>query len=582
MRGRDAAFDRDALRWAQGEADSDEGSTMSDHASPGDYDVIVVGSGANGGIAAMSLAERGLKVLVLEAGPQRDPFAAQGHDIKEMTRRLWRLYVTRRQTTQAMHGGYWDSNPDLLVDDIDHPYTTPEGKPFYWLRGHQVGGRSMTWGGVTLRLSDFEFKAASHDGFGMDWPIGHADLAPHYARIERFLRVHGNCDGLPQLPDGDFLPGSAFTPGELQLKAVIEEQWPDRPMIISRGIRARRHHKPTAEEPWSGLSSNATSLASALATGNATLRSDAMVSHVIFDPETRKARGVGFVDRVSREHHEARASVVLLCASTLGSVRILLNSTSERQPGGFDDDSDCLGRYLMDHVSSMSQVFFPGMAEPDEPFEMLGSDSFFLPRTQNLGRRDQEFLRGYGLWGGIQRASFLPNFLRKVGPGCIGTFTGHGEALPRAENRATLDPELVDAWGLPALHIDCELSDNERLMAADMRLQIEAMAAMIGGECVSLTDIFMVPIVGGTIRKMENAMRATAPGLYIHEVGGARMGDAPGNSVVNPHNQVWGVDNLLVTDGACWTSSGWQNPTLTQMAITARACEYIADELSPA
>ena len=554
---------------------------MSVQRSPEEYDAIVVGSGANGGVAAMELAERGLKVLVLEAGPQRDPFAAQGHDVQEMIRRLWRLYVTGRQTRQAMHGGYWDSNPDLLVDDLDHPYTTPPDKPYFWLRGHQVGGRSMTWGGVTLRLSDYEFKAASRDGFGMDWPIGHDDLAPHYSRIERFLKVHGNRDGLPQLPDGDFLPPSGFTPGELKLKEQVEAQWPDRPMIISRGIHARRHHKPTQEEPWSGLSSNATSLAAALATGNATLRTDALVSHVVFDPDSRKARGVAFVDRVGKTTHEVRAKVVLLCASTLGSVKILLNSTSERQPGGFDDDSDTLGRYLMDHVSSMSQVFFPGMAEPDEPFEMLGSDSFFLPRFQNLQGQDRPFLRGYGLWGGIQRASFLPDFLRKVEPGCIGTFTAHGETLPRAENRATLEAEAVDAWGLPVLHIDCELSDNELAMAKDMRSEIEAMAALIGGRCVSLTDLFHVPVVGTHIRKIEDAMRLSAPGLYIHEVGGARMGDAPGNSVVNPRNQVWGVPNLLVTDGACWTSAGWQNPTLTQMAITARACAFVADELAP-
>lgn len=548
-------------------------------ASDPQYDAIVVGSGANGGMAAMELCRRGLKVLVLEAGPQRDPFKAQGHDILEMTRRLWRLYVTKRQPIQALHGGYWDSNPDLLVDDLDFPYSTPDDKPYYWLRGHQVGGRSMTWGGVTLRLSDYEFKAASQDGVGIDWPIGHADLAPYYSHVERFFKVHGNRDGLAQLPDGDYLEPSAFTPGELKLKAQVDAQWPDRPMIISRGIKARRHHKPTKAEPWSGLSSNATSLATALASGNATLRSDALVSHVLFDPDSRQAAGVGFVDRVTGAAHEVHAPVVQLCASTLATVKILLNSTSDRQPGGFDDDSGTLGRYLMDHVSSMSQIFFPGMPEPDEPFEMLGSDSFFLPRFQNLGTQDHDFLRGYGLWGGIQRASFLPDLLRKVGPGCIGTFTAHGESLPLESNHAVLDPERTDQWGLPILHIECELSDNERKMAAHMRTQIEAMAALIGGECVSLTDVFHVPVVGTHIKRIEDAMRCSQPGLYIHEVGGARMGDRASNSVVNARNQVWGVDNLFVTDGACWPSAGWQNPTLTQMAITARACEYIAEEL---
>jgi choline dehydrogenase-like flavoprotein len=378
------------------------------------------------------------------------------------------------------------------VDEREHPYTTPEHKPFYWIRGRQVGGRSHTWGGITLRLSDYEFKAAQRDGFGEDWPIAHADLAPYYSRLERYFQVQGQRDGLAQLPDGEYRPPAPFTPAEAEWQALIDEQWCDRQLIHSRGFAL---HRPTPEQPWSRAASPGSSLKTALATGNVELRPNAIVSHLTFDGDSHHASGVAFIDRLTHETHEVRGRVVMLCASAIETVRILLHSTAEHQPHGLPNDADLLGRYLMDHISATQFFWLPGVPMPPEPFPLSGSESFFIPRFCNLETSQSEaFLRGYGLWGGIQRIA-VPSVLQKVGEGAIGFLIGHGEVLPQAENRVSLSPDTVDAWGIPAAHIDCAWSDNEQQMVAHMRQEIQATVEAVGGQCYALTDLYHMPAV---------------------------------------------------------------------------------------
>jgi choline dehydrogenase-like flavoprotein len=542
--------------------------------APEPYDAIVIGSGATGGIAAKELSERGLTVLVLEAGREVNPQTDLGHPMRDMARRAYNLAISRRQSYQAIHPGYWKANPDFFVDEIENPYTTPDHKPFYWIRGRQVGGRSLTWGGITLRLSDYEFQAARRDGYGDNWPITHTDLAPYYAHLERFFQVRGVRDGLPQLPDGQYLPASPLTPAEQQFRQVLQTHWPHCPMIHSRGFPV---HAPSPDQPWSRASSVGSSLKTALATGRTTLRSNAVVSHLTFDPDTRKARGVAFVDRVKKTAHEVRGQIIVLCASTIETLRILLHSTEAYQPYGLRNESGLLGRYLMDHVSATQFFLLPEMSKPAFPFPLSGSESFFIPRWMNLNGQQEDFLRGYGLWGGIQRFA-VPSVLQKE-KGAVGFLIGHGEVLPRLENRVTLSIDTVDAWGIPAAHIDCAWSDNEHRMVAHMRQQIAAMVAAAGGQCMGLADLFHIPLLSGWVRRTEKATTPAAPpGYYIHEVGGARMGTSPTNSVVNSDNQCWEAPNVLVTDGACWVSAGWQSPTLTEMAITARACNRIANK----
>ncbi|MDX2100270.1 MAG: GMC family oxidoreductase, partial [Leptolyngbyaceae cyanobacterium bins.59] len=533
---------------------------------------IVVGSGATGGIAAKELSERGLTVLVLDAGPQLEPKTALGTEPGNLARRFRNLFVTRNQSYQALHPGYWKTNPDLFINEKENPYTTPPDRPYYWMRGRQVGGKSLTWGGITLRLSDYEFKAASRDGHGEDWPIGHADLAPYYDRLERFLRVQGAQDGLPQLPDGHYLPPPDLTPSEEYFKTVAKEHWPDRPFIISRGFS---RHIPTADKPWPQSSSVGSSLKAALLTGKVTLQPDAIVSHLLFDPKTRQAQGIGYIHRVNKTAHEVRGRIVVLCASTIESLRILLHSTEQHQPGGLINESGLLGRYLMDHISTMSFFTLPQFKQPSPAFELSGCDSFFIPRFSNLDQQEGAFLRGYGLWGGIQRF-YVPNLVRNFGESAVGFLVGHGEVLPHENNQVQLNTERVDAWGIPVPHIDCGWTENEQNMLAHMKSQIRELVELSGGHCIRLTDLFKAPFYPQTLRNLEEQVMFSAPpGFYIHEVGGARMGTSPKTSVLNPYNQCWETPNLLVVDGACWPSAGWQNPTLTEMAITARACEHI-------
>lgn len=540
------------------------------------WDAIVVGSGATGGVAAWQLTRAGMRVLLLEAGSPVRGRGDHGSFLTNAPRALFRHLVTGRQQVQKCHPTYWSTNPDFFVDDADNPYSTPDGKPFRWIRTRRVGGRTLTWDAVTPRFSDFEFKAASRDGFGPNWPIAHADLAPYYAEIERMLGVHGSHEGLEQLPDGEFAGVRPMTPAEAIFKARLEDRHGDRRVIISRGIHAAR--EPGSGEAHSRISSTATTLAAAAKTGRLTLRPNAVVSRVLVSPDGARATGVEFVDAETKETMDARARVVFLCASTIESVRILMNSRGREHPEGIGAASGVLGRYLMDHSAGNVYFSIPDVPDDGTDYGFSGSDSIMIPRYRNLGSKRETYLRGFGVWGGIQRLP-VPSFLRKRRAAAFGFVCARSETLPHFDNRVEIDPALVDAWGIPAAHIVCEWKSEDLALAEAARRETQEMVEMAGAKVATVTELFHTPFVAGFIRKMQREWTLSTPGMFVHEVGGARMGDDPKTSVVDPFCRSWDVRNLFVTDGACWPTSGWQNPTLTEMAVTARACAHAAGEM---
>ena len=537
-------------------------------------DAIVVGSGATGGVAALALAHAGLQVLVLEAGPELSAARAFGSEPLNSLRRIASL-SSGRQGIAAQHPGYWKANPDLYVDERQNPYSTPTDRPFLWSRGRQVGGKSLTWGGITLRLSDYEFQAAARDGHGRSWPIGHADLSPYYERLETLLQVHGQRDGLAQLPDGCFQPPLPLTPAELHLQHCIARDL-ELPLIASRGFRLRR----PAEGPWPRSCSQGGALAAALATGKVRLQSQAVVSHVVVDPRSGRATGVEVVDASQGPEQAQRrleqAPLVVLCASTIESLRLLLHS---QQQGGLEEVSGLLGQGLMDHISASCFFALPEQPAPGST-ELSGAGSCFIPNTVNLGSGgDTNFLRGYGLWCGIQRFD-PPALLKRQRQAAVGFLIGHGEVLSQAHNRVSLDPERCDAWGIPIAHIDCHWGENEGRMVEHMQARMQAVVQSAGGQIKPLHDLFMLPLLEPLVRNSAAlAPGAAPPGYYIHELGGAPLAASEAEGVLNPWNQLWRTPNLLVTDGSCWPSAGWQSPTLTEMAITWRACDHAAAAL---
>ncbi|HXG66581.1 MAG TPA: GMC family oxidoreductase [Blastocatellia bacterium] len=556
------------------------------------YDAIVVGSGATGGWAAKELTEKGMRVVVLEAGRKLDPMK----DFREHTWPYELQYrgnipqtqlFKERQRIQSKCYACDEYGHHFFVDDVDNPYTTPDGKPFDWIRGRQVGGRTIMWGRQTYRLSDFEFKAASRDGYGEDWPISYKDLEPYYDKVEAFIGVSGNPENLPQLPDGKFLPPMKMTCGEMLLKRAVESRWKERRVTIGRAAILTQKHNGRAACHWCGhcergcttasyFSSPGSTLPAAEKTGRLTLRPNAVVSHIIVDTNTGKAKGVAFIDRVTKKAHEVFGKVVVLCASTIESTRLLFNSATRQHPNGLGNSSGVLGHYLMDHTYSVSVGgVVPAVAKFPYNYDDGRANGVYIPKFRNISpeTKHPKFLRGYGIQASVQR-SMLPVTVKNIpgfgsefkrlvreadapAPFWIGAF---GEMLPRFENTVTVNKDVKDAWGIPVAHIDCAYSDNEREMARDQIETLKEMAHEAGFE-VHFANPYLAP-----------------PGLCIHEVGTARMGNDPKTSVLNKFNQSWDVKNLFVTDGACFVSIGCQNPTDTMMAITARACDYIVDE----
>ena len=533
-------------------------------------------------MAAKELCEAGLKTAVLEAGPPTDPSQftehmqpyefkyRQANDPKGPS-------VTRMRPVQSTTYACQEGNTKWWVDDVKNPYETDEGKPFRWIRVRHVGGRSLTWGRQSYRHGDIDFKAASRDGYGIDWPISTKDLTPYYEKVERFVGISGLEEGLDQLPDSVFQPAMPFTCGERRFRDRLKSKMGRVATIGRTSIITQAHNGRAACHycgpchhgciTYSYYSSPFTSLKAAEATGNLTLIPNAVVSHVVKDNGTGLAGGVAYIDAETRAAREVRAKVVLLCASTLESTRILLNS----EPGGMANSSGALGHYLMDHIFQGGAHGYiddmkadPWTGPPRRP------NGVYIPRFRNLDRTHTNgFIRGYGYQGGSSPgyAMDAPGFGKAYKEAVHKkarwrtSFNAWCECLPRYENFVELNHDKLDAWGIPTLKIHFSWSDNEYKMWDDGRQQAAEMLEATGHKEVKLQG---EPSVGG---------------FCIHEVGTARMSENPKQGVLNKYAQAHDVKNLFVTDGAAWTSVACQNPTLTMMAITTRTCDYIQDQL---
>jgi len=554
---------------------------------PEKYDAIVIGSGITGGWAAKELTEKGLKVLVLEAGrpivPEQD--YAEHIPISEMKFRGMNDRKEQAESQPIQRTCYaceeWASK--FFVSDVDNPYATDPGKPFAWIRGRQVGGKSITWGRQSYRWSDLDFEANVRDGIAVDWPIRYADIAPWYDYVEDFAGITGQAEGLPQLPDGHFLPPMEMNCAELHVKEAIAKHFgPERVMTIGRAAVLTRPHNGRYPCHFCGpchrgcitrsyFSSLNATLPAAEKTGRLTVRPYSVVHSLIFDSQTRRVTGVRVVDGQTKKALEFTAKIIFVCGSTLESTRILLNSATPEFPDGLGNSSGQLGKNLMDHImAGGARGTIPGLLDRIQTGRR--PNGIYVPRFRNVSNKEKNFLRGYGFQGGAERAGWdrgilaagfganFKNSLKQPGP-WIMRFHGFGECLPNPENYVEIDKERVDAWGVPTLKIHCEWRENEKVMQEDMAVAAAEMLAAAGAQ------------------EIRPYIAHDPPGLTIHEMGTARMGKDPKTSVLNAHNQAHDVPNLFVTDGACMASSSCVNPSLTYMALTARACDYAVSQM---
>jgi choline dehydrogenase-like flavoprotein len=518
------------------------------HARVRSYDVIIVGCGMTGSWAARELTAAGLETLIVDAGPFHDPACV--NNLRERTPGEPEKFA-ERQRIQSQHASYLAHDPRLFVDDIDNPYITPDEAPFLWIRGRQVGGRSLTWGGVVLRFSDFEFRAAERDGGGASWPFGYKEISPFYDRVERFLGVEGSYEGLPQLPDGIFARPPPLTETELRFKKIVEARWQERRVVNCRGVSGKPGIGAPGDGRWPRRTSLHAVLPAALATGQATLKCNCVVSHLVLTADGSKVAGVAGIERESNRPFEVHGRIVVLCASTIESVRIMLNSRHRKHRHGVGNSSGLLGHFLLDHAVVSIGGTIANTDQSSALCAMGGSHGIVIPRFLNLGQQHHSLLRGYGMWGGMQRgyrseSGEAPWFLQAL-----------IEVLPRHDNRVCIDDSCVDAWSIGATRIEFRYCEN------DLRLRQHAESCMRE----------MADAAGLSVSQVTTVI----PGGYVHELGGARMGTDPSESILNPFNQCWDVNNLFVLDGACFVTSGWQNPTLTMMALAARACQFIVN-----
>ena len=537
------------------------------------YEVIVIGSGATGGVAALTLAEAGIRVLVVEAGPQFSVPQVMGSEPINTFNRITGV-ISGEKRIQAQHPGYWKANPLLYANEKENSYTHPIDAPFIWTQGKQVGGRSLTWGGITLRLSQSDLKAAREDGFGPEWPIEYSELDPHYSELERRLKVFGNKDGLEQLPDGNYIAPLPFTTSEECFEKAIKSSF-NYPFIHSRGFGP---HKPEVNGEWPISSSPGSTLKSALNTGNVEILSRHIAERLIMHPGQEVASGVVVVDTTDGSRKELDSSLIVICASTINTLRLLLNSEQKQQRNGFIDPSGFLGKRVMDHMSICRFFSFPsresGLNKLNSQKDQVlsGAGSFFIPFGSKLEHTSNvNFLRGYGIWGGINRFD-PPNWLKKIPDSTIGFLIAHGEVLASSKNKVSLSNK-VDRWGIPIPHINCKWGKNEQEMSNHMKTTLEEIIQASGGKVMPLKSLVKMPLLEPLL---DNAValkeQAPPPGYYIHEVGGAPMGEKEESSVLDRFNRLWRCKNVLIVDGSCWPTSAWQSPTLTMMAITRRAC----------
>ena len=528
---------------------------MRRQASSRERDVIVVGAGACGGWAAKQLTESGLSVLLIDAGPDRDVKTELLRllGLRAADERRDRAAAAVRQPIQSRCASFNAGNSRYFVDDLDNPYAAPPKKPFDWIRCRGFGGRTTVWNRIALRMSDRQFKAAGHDGAGVDWPLSYADLAPFYDRVERYYGLSGSTDRHPEIPDGRYSSSRQLGAPARRFKAAVEARWPRRLVTAARqvGVAAPKRGDAAAALIFGA---GADAVADAKKTGRLETRADAVVSSVLLDEASGRAKGVEFVDRLTKKTHRVLGRTVILCASALESTRILLNSATARFPDGLANSSGVLGHYLMDHVAGVSAE---GRIRASGDGSGAG-EQLYLPHFRDDAKRPPRFLRGYGAMVNIG----YPWPGRRDWLGCSIYFLG--EMLPRFSNRVALRRRAPDAWGVPTLRIECAHSRNERAMAADQAAAGREMLEAAGYRVEALT-----PLPG-------------APGIASHEMGTARMGIDRRTSVLNPFNQCWDVPNLYVTDAAAFPSSGFQNPTLTMLALTARACDAIVRKRRPA
>lgn len=554
------------------------------------YDAIVIGTGISGGWAAKELTENGLKTLVLERGRM----VKHIQDYPTMNDDPWdyplkgELSSDNKKKYHVQSRVNWapkEDNKHFFVNDLEHPYV--ETKRFDWIRGYQVGGRSLTWGRQSYRWSDIDFGANKKEGIGVDWPVRYKDISPWYDKVEQYIGVSGENLGLDVLPDGKYQPAMKLNCVEEDFKKATAEQFDDgRLVTIGRTAHitdpnAAIEGRGTCQNrdrcsrgcPFGGyFSSNSSTLPAAERTGNLTLRPNSIVHEIIYDDTTKKATGVRVIDAETHEKLEFKAKIIFLCASAMASVGILMQSKSKRFPNGLGNDSDALGRGIMDHHYKLgASAKVDGYL--DKYYKGRQPTGFYIPRFVNLNEKTKRegYLRGFGYQGRASRGDWteaiaelnygkeLKEAVLKPGHWTIGV-TGFGEFLPYDDNRVTLSATKKDKWGLPQLDFDVEFKENEYNMREDIKAQIVKMFEAAGFKDVGTYD------------------EVTGPGLGIHEMGGARMGHSAKTSILNKNNQVHLVPNVYVTDGAFMSSSSCVNPSLTYMAFTARAANHAAKE----
>jgi choline dehydrogenase-like flavoprotein len=573
------------------------------------YDAIVVGSGAAGGMAAHALTARGLQVLLLEAGkkldieselksmewpydhprrglmpPDRHAISFNEYTIRQPPYAKDSPYAKVHSYVQGWGGSDYSKN--IVVDEKEHPYT---GTGYAWVRARCLGGKTNIWGRLALRLSDYDFKAKSHDGYGEDWPISYADLAPYYDKVDLYLGIAGVKENLPHLPDSIFQRPTRLNPAEVKLRNSLLRSGrvltPYRAGVTTDGLKHNKYRSRCFGRGACSRRSGGCDIHAAFDsptgliypandTGRLSMRTNATVREVTVDPDTGKARGVAFLDSETGQSYEARAKVVVIAASTLESARILLLSKSRQHPNGIGNSSGHVGHNFCEHVMGPgARGFVKELVGKPRTLDDGRPGSFYIPRFRNLKDRHPKFIRGYGFEGGsgtgmvpgdsMGSPGFGAAYKKKVRDeaGAYIDMGGFGEVLARYENSVDLDPAVKDRWGIPVLRFHYKFGDNEKAMCEDMAESAKEMLEEAGIEVVHVNK------------------RVLTEGWSIHELGTARMGTDPKTSVLNQHQQSHDVKNLFVVDGSSHVSASCQNPTWTIMALAWRSCDHLADQM---